>query len=564
MKDKDAGALTDKETFVFQLGAAAQGNKGVDFTRQLTGTTGTSGVLAGNTLTVRTGTLTASENSSFGDRSSTNPTGVINATGAKVASFTMTAGAGENVTITQITLQDYNAATLMGNNFQNLVLKNGTTQLATAKGNLNTTTQGTYAFSLTPAIKLNAGQQYVVDVYADIKSGATQAGMEMFGINFYSITATGDTTNSDASFTNSSTPFELQKIYIASVGNLYISDASDEPVAQQLVMGATDQEVAKFKLEASASEDLDITQLTISDSVSSGATGTLKNIKITDGTTTWGPVMLDTTYATTTYAHATFTGMNLTIPAGSSKTLTVKADVATASEGGASASTHAFAILHNDGITGETVVVKGAQSGTVLTEAANTIDYYGKTDTVLDTDQTGNTMTVYRTKISVAWATDTPTGARTGQSAETVAKFNVTNSANVGSYAATIKYINFALSTTISNTANRSLKVYKDSITSGNLVATTGWLAAGVQNFGDTALTNGTSNATNFVDVEIAAGATKLFIVTLDTTDATATGDFSLSVNIADADISWSDSTSTISGAGAVNSLPLEAKTLTY
>jgi hypothetical protein len=352
-------------------------------------------------------------------------------------------------------------------------------------------------------------------------------------------------------------------MYIASVGNLYISDASDEPVAQQLVMGATDQEVARFKLEASASEDLDITQITISDDSSNP--GTLKNIKIYDGATlVGGPVMLGA-IATSSYANAVFTGINLKIPAGGSKTLTVKADVATASEGGTSASTHAFAILHDDGIAAtETVVVKGSQSGTVLTEAADTIDFYGKTDTVLDTDQTGNTMTVYRTKVSVAWATDTPTGARTGQSAETVAKFNVTNSANVGSYAATIKYINFALSTTISNTANRSLKVYKDSITSGNLVATTGWLAAGVQNFGDTALTNGTSNATNFVDVEIAAGATKLFIVTLDTTDATATGDFSLSVNIADADISWSDSTSTISGAGAVNSLPLEAKTLTY
>lgn len=562
MKDKANGNLTSNETFVFQLGqSGGTGNKSVDYTRQLTGTVDTVGVIAANTLTVKTGALSAAKNGSFGDRSANNPTGTVNATGVKVASFTLTAGAGEAVTVSQIVLQD-DATTVMGKNFQNLVLKNGTTQIAAVKTNLNSTTQGTYAFSLTPNVKLTAGQQYVVDVYADVKGSAPDQGTNLNGIKFYSVTATGDTTNADASFNNSGTPIALQVMHVAAAGNLYISKAADRPDAQQLVMGATEQTVAKFKLEASASEDLLITQLTLSDNAS--AAGDLNNVKITDGTTTWGPVNFGASAATSTYYNATFTGMNLIIPAGGSKTLTVKADVSTSVSGATSGSTHAIAILVDEGAADETIVVKGNQSGQVLTAAADTIDFYGKNETATDVDQVCNTMTVYGTKISVAWAGDTPSGARTGQSAETVAKFNITNTDNAGSFAATIKSINFAMSTTISNTANRELKVYKSSITTSNLVATTSFLAASNLKFSNTNIVNGTNNANSFVSTEIAAGTTQLFIVTLDTTDGAVSGDFSLAINLAEGDIVWSDGTLGAGDVTTVNSLPLESKTLTY
>ncbi|MCG2701052.1 hypothetical protein L6267_02715 [Candidatus Parcubacteria bacterium] len=550
MKEADATALTANETLAFQLGNIYSAS----YTKQTSGGTDTTGIVSANTLTVKTGTLTAAENLSFGDRSSTAPTGVVNATGVKIASFTLTAGAGEAVTITQITLAD-DATTLMSSNFQNLKIKNGTTQLGNTIGNLNTTA-GDYDFSPSPAVNIAAGQQYVVDVYADIKSSATLTAMSHKGIHFAAVTATGDTTSVDASY--NPTDFELQTIYVASVGNLYISDDADTPIAQQLVMGATDQEVARFKLEASASESLDITQLVISDNTSSAATGTLMNIKIYDGTTLiGGPVQLDTSSATTTYAHAVFSGINLTVPANGSKVITVKADIATAASGATSASTHTFAMLIDNGITStETVTVKGSQSGTVLTAAADTIDFYSSTDAVGDVDQSGSAMTVYRTKISVTWASDTPQGSSVGGDDYTVAKINITNSLNAGNYTATIAALNFAISHTgISLTADRELKIYKDSITTGNLLETTSWIGSATQNFGNTAITDA-----GMIDAQISAGATKLFIITMDTQDAGSTD--SLSINVASDDVTWEDSTT--SDITSVNTLPLQPKSLTY
>jgi len=550
IKDSSGGELNNNETITLQLGDV----KSVDFTRQVTGTTGTGGVVNANVLTIKTGTLTFSENESFSNRSVTVPTGVVNATGAKIASFALTAGAGEAVSVTQISLIDYNVLTLMGNNFQNLMLKNGTTQLGATIGNLNTTAVGAYNFSPSPAIKIAAGGQYVVDVYADIKGSATQTGMNMYGIKFASASATGDTTNATADVDPADT--ELQTMYIAAQGNLNVSDSSDEPLAQQLVAGAVDQEVAKFKLEASTSENLNITQLTISDSVSAAATGTLTNIKITDGTTTWGPVVLSTTNATTTYVHAVFTGIDLTIPAGGYKTLTVKADVSPVADA-VSGSTHNFAILADDGITGETIVVKGVQSGIVLTRALDTIDYYAASgDAALDLDQTGNTMTAYRTKITAAWAATQLSGSSIGNTAQEIARINITNS--LSTKTATIKYLNLALSTSISNNADRALNIYKDDTTTAAL-ATTLWVATKNQNFGDTNVTDA-----GFTDVEIAPGETKLFIFTLDTTDANFVADVTklLSVNMAAGDIGWDDSAGvTIT---TVNSLPLQSKSFSY
>jgi len=238
--------------------------------------------------------------------------------------------------------------------------------------------------------------------------------------------------------------------------------------------------------------------------------------------------------------------------------VTVKADVTTAAEGGTSGGTHTFALLVDKGSGAESIIAKGASSGVTITGTSLTYAASGTTDS----DQTTNAMTIYRTKITAAWASDTPSGSTTGGSAQTIAKLNITNSANVGNHTATIKYINLGLSTSISNSADRELKVYKDSL-STTVLATTDWLAAGNQNFGDTAITNGTG-AANFPDTEIAAGATKLFIFTLDTTDANATAQVTrtLSINFEAGDIGWDDSAGTT--LISCNSLPLESKTLSY
>jgi hypothetical protein len=201
---------------------------------------------------------------------------------------------------------------------------------------------------------------------------------------------------------------------------------------------------------------------------------------------------------------------------------------------------------------------------------------------------TGTAQTILKTKLSVTKAADTPSGASTGSLAQTVAKFNVTNSANVGTYDATLKSMTVNMASTIANTAD-SLKYvtfYKDSVSgtapnhgnsgvgSGNALASIGVedvdnatnpctsaaqltcvTASPVTKFTNTAILDAA-----FTDVVIASGATKTIIVVADTDDA-ATGK-NFSAGIASDGIIWSDGVT--SALTSVNSLPIIGSTLTY
>ncbi|MBI4812717.1 hypothetical protein HY798_04790 [Candidatus Falkowbacteria bacterium] len=519
-------------------------------TGQTTLTSITSTAQTGRTLTVAAGTASAVKNTAFANRSSASPSGTVSATNVQIASFIITAGAGEAIDVTQIVLAD-DSTTEMGDNFQNLKIMNGTTQIGSTVSSLNTTA-GNYTFTPSSAIRISAGQQYIVDVYADIKSSVADSATALAPvIKFGSLTATGVNTGTSASY--DPTDIALQTAYISAQGNLTITLDTDSPLAQQLVMGATDQTLAKFKLAADAAEDINITKLVLNNLMTTAGTGTIKNIKLYDGTTQVGQAVTPTTdYATTTYGA--FSGISLTITRNSNKIITVKGDVTSSDAGGTSGSTHELSVYPTYDGTNEPVTATGASSGQSITSGY--LDIGGTTDVQVR----GNQMTVYKTKVTVAFAADTPSGASVGGDDMTVAKINITNSANTGNYSANIAALNFAISQTdISNTADRELKIYKDSISSGNLLVTTNWVAAGNQNFGDTAITDA-----GMTDVEISAGATKLFIITMDTQNA-GTND-KLSVNMAAGDIIWDDNTDTTGtdDIATVDSLPLTPKTLTY
>ena len=506
----------------------------------------------GRTLTVQSGTVVVSENTAFGDKSATSPTGVAGATEAKIASFIVTAGSGEAVDVTQIAMLDASTVSQMGDNFQNLKLKNSAgTQIGSTIGNLNTSgTATSYTFSPSTAIRIASGEQYVVDVYADVKSSVQDSATVLNPvIKADSVTATGVSTSADASYT---TDVSLQNGYLSAAGNLTITSDPDSTVAQQLVMGATDYELATFRLTSDASEAVRVSELVISDNTSSAATGTLKNAKLfVEGVQIGQTVQFDTTSATSTYAHAKFTNLDLTIPVDSTVMVTVKVDATPYSSGAVSGSTHTLAILANYNGGNEGVTAFGVSSGTELTGA--TLDFSASPDA----DVTVNQMTVYRTKLTAAFASDSPSGATTGGTGATVAKFVVTNSANVGNYSATIKVMNIGMDQTgisIPAATNRALTIYKDSLATSAL-ATTNYGTANNGNFTDSAFTDA-----GFTDVEITPGTSKTFFVTLDTNDAGTTD--SLSINLEASDITWTDDVT--SSITTVNSLPLTPKTLTY
>lgn len=592
--DLTHASLSAEETIVVGLSAATGNAQGVTSLSSINTVE-----QKGSTLTLKAGTVSVSKNTSFGDRSAANPTGTLNASQVKVASFTVVAGSGEQVDLSQVTLQDDNTGVCIGTYMQNLTLRDANgVQLGTTYANPSTScaAKNSYTFNISPAVTLQPGAQYVVNVFADLK--ATYTGAASL-IELDSITASGKNTGTSANV--SSQGLSLQNVYISSVGSITVAVDADTALAANLLMGAVDQNLGKFKLTASNAENLNITELVVSANLSANATGTVRNIRLVDesGAQIGSASQSLSSGTTSTYANAKFSSLNLTVPKGQTRVVTVKADITPYEEGGFTTTGQAvqFAILNGDtdtSTTGTQLALTGTgQSGTALTTSemtftsnagsspVTTVGNGNASQLTANTAQTrANEFVLYRAKLNLAWAGDTPTGLSGQSAAQTIAKFVVTNQANVGNYSATVNYVNFSLSTTISNTADRVLKVYKD-----GLATTPVWTTSFDANGGTTPVTSfvntGNTDAHNgslFTDVDISSGATKTFYVTLDTTDATTNKTLSVYIpsshtgkyagNRAAAGtvygFVWSDGvTNNIAGLDN-QQLPLQPKTLTY
>ncbi|MBT3539009.1 hypothetical protein HOF40_02740 [Candidatus Parcubacteria bacterium] len=504
----------------------------------------------GRTLTVKSGVVSIAENASFGDKTSTNPTGTVNAKEVQVASFTITAGSAEAADVTQIQLSDN--TTGQSANYQNLKIKNGDTQIGSTINSLNSSAS-TYSFTPATAIRIESGQQYVVDVYADIKSSATEAGnvaYAPFNYNTNAITATGVLTNSSANSSNSETA--MQEQYIASNGNLTVTVDGDTANAAQLVLGSLQQELGTFKLEADAAEDINVTDLVVSVSTTDTEQGTLQNLTMYIDGEAYGPtVNLPLAVSTGTYWNASFSGLDLTVPRSKNVLITIKADLTTFDNGGDADGRFHAAMVYNIGSGSEPITATGNSSGASITG----VDLYLGAAT--DADQVGNEMITYKTLLSVAFAADSPSGSATGGTDSIVAKFVVSNSTNVGSYSATLENFNLTIGNTgVSATAARTLDIYKNSVSTANSVASTDWGTAHM-NLADTVISEA-----GFTDISISAGGSVTLIVELDTNDAGS--DDKLSFNVNASDVQWTDGSTAAADITSVDGLPLTAKTLTY
>ncbi|MBI2050369.1 MAG: hypothetical protein HYT31_01010 [Parcubacteria group bacterium] len=374
--------------------------------------------VAGNTLTGSSGTLSVAENTGVGDASAANPTGVLGQQNVIIGSFVITAGAGEGVTVTQITLTDDVGATTgssLADTFQNMRLESGGpadangnyaagTAIGTTVGTLTDTEDTTYNFNASPAIKLGVAKQMVVNIYADILSSATTTQLnsvnaDTSGVVYPStVTATGDDTSASANGTMSA---GLQNLYLAASGSLTVENvASSAQVKANIITGgATGVEVYKFKLTA-LTEDVDVTRFIISDTIAAETlnatvadgkpTSTLKNFKLFDGSTPIGSTLSALTLATGTPVLGGYVDFNLgtsnayRVAKGTEKTLTLKADVnvwPTISSG----STHTFSLNATpleDSSTTRAITARGVGSSTAVN---------GPT-----TGVTGNALTVRR------------------------------------------------------------------------------------------------------------------------------------------------------------------------
>jgi len=570
--DLNDASLAANETFSFSLVGGSSNAQGL-----ISLATMSTGAVSGNTLTLKSGAPTVAANASLVDATASAPSGVINDTDVKIGSFVISAGAGEGAKITSLSLQD-NSVALSGL-FSNLRIKglNAAGQysdLAPGVGNLSGT-GSTYSFSLPTALTLTKGQQYVMDVVANVLSTTSSAALNtpaaVIKVKDASVAyQTLDTAQSNTITTGATG----QAVYIVSKGTLTAAVSADTPVAQQLVMGATNQPILKFKLTAGKSEDLSVTELAAAVTImaSTTPTGILSNIRLLDGDAPVGNSVASLTAAdasnassatATSTAYAKFSALSLTIPKNTSKTYTVVADVAASPDIYSGLNFTAYLVNSYDQSSSLAIVAKGAKSGAAITASGVVAAFTGST-------VRGNVLSVLKTKITVAHAANAPSGAASKGTGQVVAKFVVSNSANVNNQAATISNMDLAISTSISQAAGstRTVKIYKtESLTSANLLVSTSLVGAGGQAvlLGSSRDEStyplfriGTDSFTSNVTIE--AGTSQTFTVTLDSNDAAANN--TLTVGLAAGDLGWTDGYA--QQLTAVDSLPLTGKTLTY
>ncbi len=334
----------------------------------------------------------------------------------------------------------------------------------------------------------------------------------------------------------------------------------DTPEANNHVMGAVGVTIAKLFIATSSSpENVNVSQIVTSFAVSPGAEVFLKNIRLIDndsgkqvGPTVPAPsAMVNGKNAQfKNYTHAAFSGFNLVIPKGLTKTLFVMADFETYGNSGATTTGQTFTPALLTTFSGNAADVSAVGVGSTSGLPAFTVVSANHQD-----GARAKEITLYRAKLIAAWANDTPSGPSAPSAAQRVAKFVLTNFANSGTYPATIQTINLSLlDSNITATATRTLYIYKDSPATTELGSFN--YLAGQRFFGNSAI-----NDANFTDVEISSGSSKTFYATMDTTDFYANSAFSVSVE--DTGVVWSDGiTKNITLMG--RTLPFNFKTFTY
>lgn len=548
------------DTSRYDTGAAFSGTATAYLVASTTDATGQSSLanvsiagVTGRTVTFSAGTLTAVRNLAFANMATANPTGVKGATNVKVGSMVITAGTGEGSYITQIVVRDsasHSAGNNFGDNFQNLKLMHGATQLGATQGTLAHAGNDNYTFSISPAVSLAAGQQMVVDVYADILTGATGYYTlgQVVGLDIVSVTGTGMVTSNATTVSGLTT--NLQTLYIAANGNLTITADSTSPTAAQLVMGSTENTVAAFRFDAgTSSESINVSMITLS-SGSDADVASYSNIKFYDGATLLGTVASFDGSQEVVLNLAT----NWVIPKGQAKVLTIKADVNTSDNTTAAAGAVAEVTLSISGNTKVTSI--GAGSGQAITETV--------------TSATGSEMTFVKTKLTVAASGNTPSGAAGKSTESTVAIFRFSNSSNVAGQQAKVTdlAINIATSGTwnqLADGSTTSLKVYKNSVTTGNLLGAGPLKAAPVSvAFGGWTVTNDSNpTATSLIDFTIASGSYIDIYVTVNTTNAPSLGTLTVSIPASNG-VKWEDGVYTGADLVVVDTLPVTGGTLTY
>ncbi len=177
------------------------------------------------------------------------------------------------------------------------------------------------------------------------------------------ITAKGEVTN--RTLTPSPSSAVNGDTVTVKVGSLKVSTSST-PSAQTVIIGKQNFTFANFILDASDSgEDVKVTQMAIVHKTSGGDEADIANLQLYDGSTPLDPIVQPASVAGNT-ATTTFTFTTpVVVPRGTSKTLTLKGDVNSGSNG----DTHSFGCVSSSCVT-----AVGADTGNSITPSVTNSD----------------------------------------------------------------------------------------------------------------------------------------------------------------------------------------------
>ncbi len=274
--------------------------------------TGTGGKREANTLTVGDVALTVTKNTSFGD--------VFRSPGAnnvKIAEFVLQASNTDDVRVSTL---NFSIAT--SSYLNNLKLMDGTTQLGSAIGSPSAT-GNTFTTNLTIAKSTSK----VLSLYADVLSSAAANQTVIVTLAASGVSGYGAASGKSLGATPASAT-DGQTVTIKSATLTIAADAAT-PVSKILIAGQTGVELSKIKFEA-ANEDLTLKRLTLSFGTASSTEWTattsiqqnFSKVYLYDGLT-----LLNVGGTDPQSGDVLIDGLTYSLPAGTAKVLTVKADI---------------------------------------------------------------------------------------------------------------------------------------------------------------------------------------------------------------------------------------------
>jgi peptidoglycan hydrolase-like protein with peptidoglycan-binding domain len=317
-------------------------------------------VIEGQPVTIiQTGTVSLSLGSSAA-------TGyvVMGSMASELATFRFAADGVDDLRVAEVVIRDSISGGATGvSSFKNLTLWDGATKIAGPVTMIMTAADaGAISFVVSGngiLIARNNTKDLILkgDVAALNSGGATANSQHQFTIASAQDVTVRSATTPSAHVVVSGAPVVANPITISASGAaLTISRGAHSPSGTSFSMGTVHNSLTDFLLTADGSDDLRLTDLIVTDTITSGSTGVPSFVNLTlwdDQVQVGGPLPMTVSGigGPVGTVHFTLSGSGLTITRNSSKTLRLKADVASLASGGSVAgSTHIFKIAANSDV----------------------------------------------------------------------------------------------------------------------------------------------------------------------------------------------------------------------